>query len=248
MPQLVPTWRAERALQREGHLRIAGVDEVGRGPLAGPVVAGAVVMPNSRAKWVKALRDSKLLTAEAREELAAEIREKTDWGVGFVSAHVIDQVNIVWATRMAMRRALLALREPPDALIVDGREVVQWPSRQRALIDADALCISVAAASIVAKVARDALMRDLDAQFPGYGFASHMGYATPEHKSALARLGPSTLHRQTWAPVREAAAVHRGDFSTVRLLAKYLPSTAPAAEPAPELVIASAPLVAVGAA
>jgi ribonuclease HII len=192
-------------LWRDGHARIAGVDEVGRGPLAGPVVAGAVVMHESRAKWVRALRDSKLLTAEAREALAAEIRDRADWGVGFASAHVVDQIGIVWATRLAMRRAVLALREPPDALIVDGREVVECGVFQRAIIDADALCISVSAASIVAKVARDAFMRELDPQFPGYGFAEHKGYSTPEHKAALRDLGPCTLHRQTWVPVRAAA-------------------------------------------
>jgi ribonuclease HII len=202
---VVPTWRAERALWREGRARVAGVDEVGRGPLAGPVVAGAVVMHESRAKWVRALRDSKVLTAEAREELAAEIRDRTDWGLGFASAHVIDQIGIVWATRLAMRRALLALHEPPDALIVDGREVVQCGIPQQAIIDADALCISVSAASIVAKVARDAHMRELDTPFPGYGFAENKGYSTPEHKAALLTLGPTTLHRLSWAPVRAAA-------------------------------------------
>jgi ribonuclease HII len=199
---VVPTWRAERALWREGRVRVAGVDEVGRGPLAGPVVAGAVVMHESRAKWVRALRDSKVLTAEIREELAAEIRDRTDWGLGFASAHVIDQIGIVWATRLAMRRALLALREPPDALIVDGREVVQCGIPQQAIIDADALCISVSAASIVAKVARDAYMRELETPFPGYGFAENKGYSTPEHQAALRTLGPTTLHRLSWAPVR----------------------------------------------
>ena len=211
MSAIVPTWRAERAYWKAGYARVAGVDEVGRGPLAGPVVAGAVVLRESRAKWVRALRDSKLLTAAVREELAAEIREHADWGVGFASSHVIDQLGIVWATRFAMRKALLGLREGPDALIVDGRESVQFarngvPIEQHWVIDGDALCVSIAAASIVAKVARDAMMVDLDCTFPGYGFAENKGYATPQHRAALLALGPTTLHRLTWAPVKEAAA------------------------------------------
>lgn len=212
MSAVVPTWRAERAYWKAGFARVAGVDEVGRGPLAGPVVAGAVVLRESRARWVRALRDSKQLTAAAREELASEIREHADWGLGAASSHVIDQIGIVWATRLAMRKALLALREQPDALIVDGREVVQYSCglgagriEQRSVIDGDALCVSIAAASIVAKVARDEMMASLDCDFPGYGFAENKGYATPEHKAALRTLGPSTLHRLSWAPVREAA-------------------------------------------
>ncbi len=185
--------------------RVAGVDEVGRGPLAGPVVAGAVVLPDSRAMWLSRLRDSKLLGAPAREELSASIRDHADWGLGFVSPQVVDQLGIVWATRLAMRQAVLALHEPPDALIVDGREVVDAGLPQQAVTGGDALCMSVAAASIVAKVARDALMERFDVEFPGFGFAGNKGYGTPEHKAALLRLGPTTLHRLTWTPVFEAA-------------------------------------------
>ncbi len=210
MTALVPSWRVERALERAGHLRVAGVDEVGRGPLAGPVLAGAVVLPRSRARWVGRLRDSKQLSAAQRCELAEAIRAHADWGLGAASCHVIDQLGIVAATRLAMWRAVRALAYPPDALIVDGREVVGGGLPQRAVIDGDALCVSVAAASIVAKVARDELMCRLDAALPGYGFAVHKGYATPEHRDALWRLGPSTAHRQTWAPVREAARRPRG--------------------------------------
>jgi ribonuclease HII len=202
---IVPSWRAERAFWKAGHARVAGVDEVGRGPLAGPVVAGAVVLRPSRARWVRALRDSKQLTARAREELATEIRAHADWGLGVASSHVIDQIGIVDATRLAMRRALAGLREAPDALIVDGREVVPGGLPQRAIIDGDALCVSIAAASIIAKVFRDAMMCDLDRALPGYGFAENMGYGTAGHKVALEALGPSTLHRLTWAPVRAAA-------------------------------------------
>ena len=205
MVAVIPSWRIERALWRAGHARVAGVDEVGRGPLAGPVVAGAVVLPVSRAAWARGLRDSKLLSPHAREALAASIRAHADWSIGIVSPHVIDQIGIVWATRLAMRRAVEGLRQRPDVLIVDGREVVSAGMDERAVIDGDALCVSVAAASIVAKVARDALMQHLDAAFPEYGFARNMGYATSDHREALARLGPSTQHRQSWRPVRAAA-------------------------------------------
>ncbi|MCY4455771.1 MAG: ribonuclease HII [Chloroflexi bacterium] len=199
-----PTWQVENAIWREGFTRVAGVDEVGRGPLAGPVVAGAVVLPYSRARWVGRLRDSKLLDAPTREELAAEVRAHCDWGIGVVSPQVIDQLGMTRATRLAMRRAVLALPVPPDALIVDGREVVECEAPQRAVIDGDALCPSVAAASIVAKVARDAMMDRLDARFAGYGFASNKGYATPDHRRALREIGPSNVHRMLFAPVLDA--------------------------------------------
>ena len=207
MVAIVPTWRTERALWRGGHARVAGIDEVGRGPLAGPVVAGAVVLPYSRARWISELRDSKLLAPEAREALAVKIRQHADWGIGVVSPHVIDQINILRATRLAMFRAVQSLRTPPDHLIVDGREVVDGDVAQQSLIDADALCYSVAAASIIAKVARDQMMRDLDPLFPGYGFAGNKGYASPDHRAALRALGYSTVHRLSYAPVR--AAVRR---------------------------------------
>ena len=204
-----PGWRNERALWREGRSRVAGVDEVGRGPLAGPVVAGAVVLPFTRARWAAGLRDSKLLTARAREELAAELRDRCDCGIGIVSTQVIDQLGIAAATRLAMRRAVLALGEPADALIVDGREPVERPPGQRApvqrvVVHGDALCKSVAAASILAKVTRDRIMQRLDVRFPGYGLARNKGYGSPEHLGALRRLGYSTAHRLSFAPVRVA--------------------------------------------
>lgn len=203
-----PGWRVERELWLAGASRVAGVDEVGRGPLAGPVVAAAVVLPRrpsgevSRAGWIGRLRDSKQLSAARREELAAIIRDQADYGVGMVSAQVIDQINILRATRLAMWRAVTALPEPPEALIVDGREVVDGGIPQRAEVKADVRCASVAAASIVAKVARDALMRDLDERFPGYGLATHKGYGTAAHLDALQQLGYSTIHRLSFAPVR----------------------------------------------
>ena len=205
-----PNWRVEREIWRSGALRVAGVDEVGRGPLAGPVVAAAVVLPRrpsgevSRASWIGRLRDSKQLSPARREELAAIIREQSDYGIGMVSAQVIDQINILRATRLAMWRAVVALGEPPDALIVDGREVVAGSIVQRAEVKADERCFSVAAASIVAKVARDQLMCELDERFPGYGLAIHKGYGTAVHLEALERLGSSTIHRLSFAPVRAA--------------------------------------------
>ena len=199
-----PTWRTERALWNEGRSRVAGVDEVGRGPLAGPVLAGAVVLPFTRARWAARLRDSKLLPPAAREELAAEVRERCDWGLGAVSTQVIDQIGIGPATRLAMRRAVLSLHEPPDALIIDGRQSIDSTVEQRALTHADALCKSVAAASIVAKVARDRLMDELDVRFPGYGLARNKGYGSAEHMEALRTLGYSTVHRLSFAPVRAA--------------------------------------------
>jgi ribonuclease HII len=205
-----PNWHVEREIWRSGALRVAGVDEVGRGPLAGPVVAAAVVLPRrpsgdvSRASWIGRLRDSKQLSPARREELAAIIRVHSDYGIGIVSAQMIDQINILRATRLAMWRAVSALGEPPDALIVDGREVVAGSIVQRAEVKADQRCFSVAAASIVAKVARDQLMCELDERFPGYGLAIHKGYGTALHLEALERLGSSTIHRLSFAPVRAA--------------------------------------------
>lgn len=202
-----PSWRVERALWRAGHSAVAGVDEVGRGPLAGPVVAGAVILPYSRAAWVSRLRDSKQLTAGAREELATAILERCACSVAAVSTQVIDQIGIAPATRLAMRRAVAGLPSTPTALIVDGRESVPGVAacrEQRAVIDGDALCKSVAAASIIAKVARDRLMEEFDEAFPGYGLARNKGYATSDHLSALCRLGASNIHRLSFAPVRAA--------------------------------------------
>ncbi|RJQ08993.1 MAG: ribonuclease HII [Dehalococcoidia bacterium] len=205
-----PGWAVERSLWREGLLRVAGVDEVGRGSLAGPVVAAAVVLPRTRsgvpcrAGWIRELDDSKILTARQRERLAAVIRAECEWNLAAVSPQVIDQVNILQATRLAMRRAVAGLPARPAALIIDGNEVAGSGLPERSVVHADARCVSVAAASIIAKVARDAMMEELDQVFPGYGFAEHKGYATDVHRAAIARLGPTTVHRLSFAPVREA--------------------------------------------
>ncbi len=205
-----PSWRAERALWREGFQRVAGVDEVGRGPLAGPVIAGAVVLPLTpsgqipRQGWMRRLRDSKQLSAAQREALAEEIRARCDWAVMAVSSQVVDQINVLKASQLAMRLAVEALGDAPDAVIIDGRDRLRLRVTQRPVVGADARCISVAAASIVAKVERDRLMCELDGAFPGYGLAENKGYATAEHRAALERLGSSSVHRLSFAPVRLA--------------------------------------------
>ena len=203
MPTL-PDWSAERLLWKQGYLRVAGVDEVGRGPLAGPVVAAAVVFPQSfRARKLPGLRDSKQLTAAARERLAPQVRRfAASIGVGSASHAEIDALGIVGATVAAMSRAIRQLPQSADHLLVDALRLECDGLPCRAIIHGDALCCSIAAASIVAKVARDSLMGELDALYPGYGFARHKGYPTPEHLAALERLGPTPLHRRSFAPLR----------------------------------------------
>jgi ribonuclease HII len=182
-------------------LRVAGVDEVGRGPLAGPVVAAAVILDPAR--HVDGLRDSKLCTPRQRRRLAREIRGQTlGWAVAGVGPRRIDAVNILEATWRAMRRALARLGLAPGLVLVDGRLRVPglpWP--QRAIVKGDRRSASIAAASILAKVARDAYMVRVDRLYPGYGFKCHKGYATRAHLAALARLGPCPLHRRSFRGV-----------------------------------------------
>jgi ribonuclease HII len=182
---------------------ICGIDEAGRGPLAGPVVAAAVMLP--RKGRPKGLDDSKQLTAEAREELAAAIRRAGIVAIGVASVAEIDTLNILHASHLAMRRAFDALPERPVAAIVDGNMAPDLPCPVECVVDGDAIVPLVSAASIVAKVERDRMMRDLCAQFPGYGFSKHKGYGTPDHMAALAKLGPCPIHRMSFKPVREAA-------------------------------------------
>jgi ribonuclease HII len=188
---------------RSGLRRVAGVDEAGRGPMAGPVVAAAVVLdPSDSASWWAGLRDSKLLRARARERLAEAIRRDAEVGVGIVGSDIIDDVGITIATCRAMRQALQGLCSAPDAVLVDGRPLRHLAVPHRALVGGDRRCLSIAAASIVAKVERDRLMMEYDRLFPGYGFARHKGYPTADHTRALAELGPCAIHRRSWAPVR----------------------------------------------
>ena len=190
-------YRFEAQAWRTGLTRIAGVDEAGRGPLAGPVVAAAVVIAPDRR--VRGVADSKVLPPERREELFALIHERAvAVGVGVVDHLTIDRINILEATRLAMGQALAALTLVPELIITDFVSLRGCPCPQRNLVDGDARCASVAAASIVAKVTRDRLMRELDAEYPVYGFARHKGYATAEHIAAIDRHGLCPLHRRSF--------------------------------------------------
>jgi ribonuclease HII len=197
-------FRCEAALERElrarGFNAVAGVDEVGRGPLFGPVVAAAVILSPDRP--IRGLNDSKLLEADRREVLAERIRERAvAWAVAAVDAATIDYINIYQASRLAMRIAVGRLNPSPDFLLVDAISI-DLPLPQRGLIKGDARCHAIAAASIVAKVYRDACMRAWDEVFPEYGLAENKGYATPEHYKAIEEFGPTPLHRLSFEPVR----------------------------------------------
>jgi ribonuclease HII len=190
-------YRYEAYAWRAGVLRVAGVDEAGRGPLAGPVVAAAVVIDPDRR--IKRLADSKLLSPERRAELYDVIMERAvAVGVGVVDHLTIDRINILQATRVAMREALHQLKVAPDLVITDFVALSGLACPQKNLVDGDARCATVAAASIVAKVTRDRIMVDVDTQFPAYGFARHKGYATADHLAALDRHGPCPLHRRSF--------------------------------------------------
>jgi ribonuclease HII len=203
-----PHLEEEHALLAAGYRCVAGLDEAGRGAWAGPVYAAAVVLPLTRVDLVAVLdgvRDSKQLSAAQRERLlpcVLEIAEAV--GTGWASPQEIDAQGIVPATRLAMARALAQLERRADALLLDHLDLPEIALPQRALPKADVHCLSVAAASIVAKVQRDRMMVELDGQFPGYGFAAHKGYGTPAHRRALARLGPTAVHRMSWRPMRES--------------------------------------------
>jgi ribonuclease HII len=190
----------ERALRARGFRAVAGVDEVGRGALFGPVVAAAVILSPDRP--VRGLNDSKLLEPDRREILAARIRERSlAWAIAAVDAATIDSVNIYQASRIAMRVAVRRLNPPPDFVLVDAVPL-EIPFPQRALIKGDARCHAIAAASIIAKVYRDACIRAWDEVFPEYGLAEHKGYATPEHRRAIQEHGLTPLHRLSYEPVR----------------------------------------------
>jgi ribonuclease HII len=190
---------------------LAGVDEAGRGPLAGPVVAAAVILDPDRP--IAGLRDSKQLSAPARTRLAGLIRASAlAWAVAEASVDEIDQLNILQASLLAMRRALLALALRPAHIMIDGNKAPQLADvfadcRIETLVGGDDLRPAISAASILAKTYRDALMKQLDGQYPGYGLARHQGYPTVEHREALLRLGPTPLHRRSFAPVRSVFAL-----------------------------------------
>ena len=180
---------------------LAGVDEAGCAPLAGPVVAAAVIL--DREKFPRGIDDSKMLPAPVREAIYARLRKVAAIGVGIASVEEIDRLNIFWARMLAMERAVDALGVEPAMVLVDGNRCPRWTRRSIAIVGGDAKCRSIAAASIVAKVTRDRIMVDHAREHPGYGWETNKGYGTPEHQRALAALGPTPLHRRSFAPVRQ---------------------------------------------
>lgn len=181
---------------------MAGVDEAGRGPLAGPVVAAAVVLPRNFDP--AGVNDSKQLTPEEREAAYARITREAVYGVGIIESGLIDQINILKASIRAMTVAVQKLAERPDLCLLDGLTARTFPFPQKPIVKGDCLSVSIAAASIVAKVTRDRLMVEMDRVYPGYGFARHKGYYTPEHIDALGRLGPCPEHRRSFRPCAES--------------------------------------------
>ena len=208
----VPSLGEESRLWSRGVNLVAGVDEVGRGPLAGPVVAAAVILPpGADFGWLVRVRDSKQLSPTRRGQLAGCIwRDALAVGVGFVSHTAIDRLGIVKATHEAMLRAVGELSQTPQHLLIDALTLPAWTSPQTGIIAGDARCTSIAAASIVAKVARDQHMQAQDHRFSGYGFLRNKGYPTPQHLEALNRLGPCEIHRRSFAPVRHLLTPHTG--------------------------------------
>jgi ribonuclease HII len=191
----------EEAARSAGRLLVAGVDEAGRGPLAGPVVAAAVALPHGYYPY--SLDDSKKMPARTREALYAQIIQKAvAWGVGFADAETIDSINILNATKRSMKIAVDALSEAfgaePSLLLVDAVYIPGVAIDQEPIIKGDSLCLCIAAASVVAKVTRDRMMQEFDAQYPEYGFGKHKGYGTAQHRDALRKHGPSPIHRRTF--------------------------------------------------
>src|SRR6476620_12327544 len=183
---------------------LAGVDEAGCAPLAGPVVAGACIL--DREKFPRGIDDSKNRAIEKREAIYARLVKCSVWGVGIVSVEEIDQINIYWARMLAMTRAVEALGLEPAWVLVDGNACPKWQRPSKAIVDGDAKCRSIAAASIIAKVTRDRMMVQFAAQYPGYGWERNRGYPTPDHRRALRELGPTPIHRRSFGLVREIMA------------------------------------------
>ncbi len=202
MAQIIPTLRFEREAWRLGAHWVAGVDEVGVGPLAGPVTAGVVALPpGRRLRWYADVRDSKIISHAQRVSLAHKIRESVPFAIGWASAEEIDRIGILPARRLCMLRAIEQLEVRPTAIISDALDLPL--EGVRPVIDGDALSVSVAAASIVAKVARDAVMDEMCETYRGYAFCRNKGYPTPEHKRYLAHRGPCPIHRKSYAPVAQ---------------------------------------------
>ena len=191
---------------------LAGVDEAGRGPLAGPVVAAAVIL--DRGCVPDGINDSKKLKADARADLCLKIRDVAHVGVGIATVEEIDEINILWASMLAMERAVAALGIEPAMVLVDGNRCPRWTRPSQWVIGGDALCLSIAAASIIAKEERDRMMAEYDAHHPGYGWGKNKGYGTPAHLDALARLGPTPLHRRSFAPIAQYSLFAGGSAPT----------------------------------
>ena len=196
-------WKFERELRPEGVAVIAGVDEVGRGCWAGPVFAAAAILPDGLKH--RHLNDSKLLAVECREELSAFLCAHTDvrWAIGIATVEEIESHNILGASLLAMRRAVAGLALQPHLCLIDGNQKARVPCREITVVDGDARCPSIAAASVIAKVARDRAMAELAALYPAYGLENHKGYGTPEHARALTLHGPCPIHRRSFKPIRE---------------------------------------------
>ena len=201
----IPSFAEEKMLKAQGCQYIAGIDEVGRGALAGPVVAAAVILPYPiDTPWLAQVKDSKQLSPARREFLFYHIHETAiSIGIGMIPSEIIDTVGIVKATRLAMKQAIDQLSPPPESLLIDYMLLPEVPLHQKGITNGDSLCLSIACASIMAKVARDHLVIELDKTYPGYGLAQHKGYGTREHLACLRRLGPSPIHRQSFRPVRD---------------------------------------------
>ena len=202
---IIPDFVEEEKLTAQGYRLVAGIDEVGRGALAGPVAAAAVVLPgDADFPWLSQVRDSKMLTPRRREFLSSHIQEKAvAIGIGMVSPEEIDAKGIFKATRLAMQQAVSQLSCLPQFLLIDGISLPDLSLAQKKIIHGDQRCLSIACASIVAKVTRDRLMVELDQVYPGYALAQHKGYGTKEHFACLERLGPSLIHRHSFAPLRK---------------------------------------------
>jgi ribonuclease HII len=213
----------EQACFEQGYRLVAGIDEVGRGCLAGPVVASAVVMPRGKQlMWYKRVKDSKLLTPQQREELSPFIHEAAlTIGTGVVEAYLIDQIGMTAAVHLAMHQAVNKLLPQPEYLLIDYLTVTSLNLPQKGVADGDTLCFSIACASIVAKVYRDHLMQELDRRYPGYGLAGHKGYGTEEHMTCLRKLGPSPVHRRLFQPVRNLAQLSFKDWISDEVIVNY---------------------------
>jgi ribonuclease HII len=201
----MPSFAEEELLAAQGYQRIAGIDEVGRGALAGPVVAAAVILPRRvDVPWLSEVKDSKQLTPARREVLFHRIHEiAISIGIGVTPHYLIDEQGIIKATRLAMKLAVDQLSPPPESLLIDYMRLPEVKLPQKGITNGDSLCFSIACASIIAKVTRDQLMVAFDRIYPGYGLAQHKGYGTREHLACLSRLGPCLIHRRSFRPVRE---------------------------------------------